>query len=184
VRLPRLVREYNRRMVADLRGNFVISLSCITSATARDDSPFWQWCKNIELPDFVCRSESSCSKGHGALGGEGVDELFSGAPAGNSVFEGMGISPSAYFRGRGEYGLRGNRRAALITAKAAIAGIGGSPCRLTKNSCKRSSGSHLIPPTSAGRQCDSGKSIDPPIVFSRGALPMMLRSSQPMPPRG
>ena len=71
-----LIREYNRRMLADyeeIRDFIVLHYS----ATARDDSPFWQWCSNITLPDSL-RERIELFKGRGALR-EGVDELFRGA---------------------------------------------------------------------------------------------------------
>jgi len=89
---PALIREYNRRMVADyeeVRDFLVLHYS----ATQRDDSPFWQWCQNITLPDSL-RERIELFKGHGALR-EGVDELFRSA-SWQSVFEGMGIRPDRY----------------------------------------------------------------------------------------
>jgi tryptophan halogenase len=89
---PALIREYNRRMVADyeeVRDFLVLHYS----ATQRDDSPFWQWCQNITLPDSL-QERIELFKGHGALR-EGVDELFRSA-SWQSVFEGMGIRPSVY----------------------------------------------------------------------------------------
>jgi tryptophan halogenase len=113
-----LIREYNRRMTADyeeIRDFIVLHYS----ATARDDSPFWQWCSNITLPDSL-RERIELFKGHGALR-EGVDELFR-ASSWQSVFEGMGISPSIYCR-RVENMEYAEIEAALSTAKAAIAGM-------------------------------------------------------------
>jgi tryptophan halogenase len=113
-----LIREYNRRMVADyeeIRDFIVLHYS----ATARDDSPFWQWCSNIKLPDSL-QERIELFKGHGVLR-EGVDDLFRGA-SWQSVFEGMGISPSAYCR-RVENVEYEEIAAALITAKTAIAGM-------------------------------------------------------------
>lgn len=113
-----LIREYNRRMVADyeeIRDFIVLHYS----ATARDDSPFWRWCKNIELPDSL-RERIELFKGHGALR-EGVDELFRGS-SWQSVFEGMGISPSVYCP-RVENMDYADIAATLRTAKAAIAGM-------------------------------------------------------------
>jgi tryptophan halogenase len=113
-----LIREYNRRMVADyeeIRDFIVLHYS----ATARDDSPFWQWCQNIELPDSL-QERIELFKGHGALR-EGVDELFRGS-SWQSVFEGMGISPSGYSR-RVESMDYAEIAASLTTAKAAIAGM-------------------------------------------------------------
>jgi tryptophan halogenase len=113
-----LIREYNRRMLADyeeIRDFIVLHYS----ATARDDSPFWQWCSNITLPDSL-RERIELFKGQGALR-EGVDELFRGA-SWQSVFEGMGIRPSVYCR-RVESMEYAEIAAALTTAKAAIAGM-------------------------------------------------------------
>jgi len=59
-------------------------------------------------------------KGHGALR-EGVDELFRGS-SWQSVFEGMGISPSVYCP-RVENMDYADIAATLTTAKAAIAGM-------------------------------------------------------------
>jgi tryptophan 7-halogenase len=113
-----LIREYNRRMVADyqeIRDFIVVHYS----ATARDDSPFWQWCQNITLPDSLLE-RIELFKGSGALP-EGIDELFR-ASSWQSVFEGMGISPSVYSR-RVENMEYAEIAAALTTAKAAIAGM-------------------------------------------------------------
>jgi tryptophan halogenase len=115
---PALIREYNRRMVSDyeeIRDFIVLHYS----ATARDDSPFWQWCKNIELPDSL-RERIELFKGHGALR-EGVDELFRSS-SWQSVFEGMGITPSTYSR-RVEGMDYADIAASLLTAKEAIAGM-------------------------------------------------------------
>jgi tryptophan halogenase len=113
-----LIREYNRRMLADYEEirDFIVLHYC---ATARDDSPFWQWCSNIKLPDSL-QERIELFKGQGTLR-EGVDELFRGA-SWQSVFEGMGISPSVYSR-RVENMEYAEIAAALITAKAAIAGM-------------------------------------------------------------
>jgi tryptophan halogenase len=113
-----LIREYNRRMLADyeeIRDFIVLHYS----ATARDDSPFWQWCSNIKLPDSL-QQRIELFKSRGALR-EGVDELFRGA-SWQSVFEGMGITPSVYCR-RVENMEYAEIAAALATAKAAIAGM-------------------------------------------------------------
>jgi tryptophan halogenase len=86
-----LVREYNRRMVADFEEvrDFIV---LHYAATARDDTPFWQWCKNIPQPDSL-RERIELFKAHGAMR-EGVDELFR-ASSWQSVFEGMGIRPAS-----------------------------------------------------------------------------------------
>lgn len=115
---PSLVREYNRRMITDyeeIRDFIVLHYS----ATNRDDSPFWQWCRNIELPDSL-RERIELFSRHGALR-EGVDELFR-ASSWQSVFEGMGIRPSRYCP-RVENMDYAQIAATLSTAKAAIQGM-------------------------------------------------------------
>ncbi|HEX4241064.1 MAG TPA: tryptophan halogenase family protein [Steroidobacteraceae bacterium] len=115
---PALIREYNRRMVADyeeVRDFIVLHYA----ATARDDSPFWQWCKTITLPGSL-QERIELFKGHGALR-EGVDELFRSA-SWQSIFEGMGIRPSVYCP-RVENIDYGEIAASLRTAKSAIAGM-------------------------------------------------------------
>ncbi len=84
-----LMREYNRRIIADFEEvrDFIV---LHYAATARQDTPFWQWCRDITLPDSL-RERIELFRGHGALR-EGVDELFR-ASSWQSVFEGMGIKP-------------------------------------------------------------------------------------------
>ena len=57
---PALVREYNRRMIADFEEvrDFIV---LHYSATARDDTPFWQHCRNCRCRTR-CASASSCSR--------------------------------------------------------------------------------------------------------------------------
>ena len=113
-----LIREYNRRLVADyeeVRDFIVLHYS----ATTRDDSPFWQWCRNIALPDSL-QERIELFRSQGAMR-EGVDELFRSA-SWQSVFEGMGIRPRGYCPRveNLEYAEIANT---LKTAKAAIAGM-------------------------------------------------------------
>lgn len=87
-----LVREYNRRMMADyeeVRDFIVLHYS----ATKRQDTEFWRWCQNLVLPDSL-QERIELFKGHGALR-DGVDELFRSS-SWQSVFEGMGIRPNKY----------------------------------------------------------------------------------------
>ncbi len=89
---PALLREYNRRMTADyeeVRDFIVLHYS----ATSREDTPFWRWCKNIVLPDSL-RERIELFRAHGSLR-EGVDELFRNT-SWQSVFEGMGIRPGKH----------------------------------------------------------------------------------------
>ena len=115
---PALVREYNRRIVADyeeVRDFIVLHYG----ATARDDSPFWESCRNMALPDSL-RERMELFGGRGALR-EGVDDLFRSA-SWQSVFEGMGITPSVYCP-RVENIDYAEISAALKTARTAIAGM-------------------------------------------------------------
>lgn len=115
---PALIREYNRRMVADyeeVRDFIVLHYS----ASARDDSPFWQSCKNIPLPDSL-QERMELFKGHGALR-QGVDELFR-ASSWQTVFEGMGVRPRVYCPRVAKMDYS-EIETSLIAAKSAIAGM-------------------------------------------------------------
>lgn len=89
---PSLIKEYNRRMATDFEEvrDFIILHYCTTQ---REDTPFWQWCKNMEIPESL-KERIALFKGHGALR-EGTDELFRSS-SWQSVFEGMGIRPNKY----------------------------------------------------------------------------------------
>jgi tryptophan 7-halogenase len=113
-----LVREYNRRMTADFEEvrDFIV---LHYAATARDDTPFWQHCRNLPLPDTL-RERIELFKAHGAMR-EGVDELFR-ASSWQSVFEGMGIRPTSP-NPRVENLDYAQIEQTLKNAKAAIAGM-------------------------------------------------------------
>lgn len=87
-----LQREYNRRMAADYEEvrDFIVLHYCTTE---REDSEFWRWCKNMELPESLLE-RIELFRGHGILR-EDNDELFRAA-SWQSVFEGMGIRPQKY----------------------------------------------------------------------------------------
>lgn len=89
---PALLREYNRRMTGDYEEvrDFIVLHYW---ATSREDTAFWRWCKNIQLPDSL-RERIELFRSHGGLR-EGVDELFRHT-SWQSVFEGMGIRPGKY----------------------------------------------------------------------------------------
>jgi len=89
---PALIKEYNRRMTADYEEirDFIVLHYCTTE---REDTPFWRWCKNMELPQSL-KERIDLFRAHGALR-EGVDELFRD-DSWYSVFEGMGIRPRKY----------------------------------------------------------------------------------------
>ena len=89
---PAHIKEYNRRMIADyeeIRDFIVLHYA----TTEREDTPFWRWCKNMELPTSL-HERIELFKAHGVLR-EGNDELFRSA-SWQSVFEGMGIRPKNY----------------------------------------------------------------------------------------
>lgn len=115
---PALVREYNRRMIADyeeVRDFIVLHYS----ATGRDDSPFWQACRQIPLPATL-QERIELFESQGAMR-EGVDQLFR-ASSWQSVFEGMGIKPRAYSPRVDNLDYT-HIEATLRTAKSAIAGM-------------------------------------------------------------
>ncbi|HEY0942466.1 MAG TPA: tryptophan halogenase family protein [Steroidobacter sp.] len=113
-----LIREYNRRMVADYEEvrDFII---LHYSATDRDDSPFWQACQQIPLPATL-QERIELFQSQGAMR-EVVDPLFR-ASSWQSVFEGMGIRPRTYST-RVDNIDYAHIEAALRTAKSAIAGM-------------------------------------------------------------
>jgi tryptophan 7-halogenase len=115
---PALIREYNRRMIADFEEvrDFIV---LHYSTTQRDDTPFWQHCKNLPLPDTL-RERIELFKAHGSMR-EGVDELFR-ASSWQSVFEGMGIRPASP-NPRVENLDYAQIEQTLKNAKAAIAGM-------------------------------------------------------------
>lgn len=115
---PALVREYNRRMIADFEEvrDFIV---LHYSTTQRDDTPFWQHCRNLPLPDTL-RERIELFKAHGSMR-EGVDELFR-ASSWQSVFEGMGIRPASP-NPRVENLDYAQIEQTLKNAKAAIAGM-------------------------------------------------------------
>jgi tryptophan halogenase len=115
---PALAREYNRRMTTDyeeVRDFIVLHYS----ATNRDDSPFWQTCQRLPLPDSL-RERIELFRSQGAMR-DGVDELFR-ASSWQSVFEGMGIRPRGY-SSRVDNLDYAHIEATLRTARAAIAGM-------------------------------------------------------------
>lgn len=115
---PALVREYNRRMIGDFEEvrDFVVLHYC---ATQRDDSAFWRWCRDLTLPDSL-QERIELFRRHGALR-EGVDELFR-STSWQSVFEGMGIKPTAYCP-RVDNLEYAQIQATLQTAREAIRGM-------------------------------------------------------------
>lgn len=115
---PALSREYNRRMVADYEEvrDFIVLHYC---TSRRDDSPFWQWCRSIELPESL-QERIELFAAHGTLR-EGVDELFRSS-SWQSVFEGMGVRPRTHCA-RVENVDYAHIEATLTSAQAAIRGM-------------------------------------------------------------
>lgn len=115
---PALVREYNRRMIADFEElrDFIVLHYC---ASARDDSPFWQACAQLPLPDSL-RERIELFQAQGIVREE-LDALFK-ASSWQSVFEGMGIRPKQYSP-RVENLKYEDIAANLKTARAAIHGM-------------------------------------------------------------
>jgi tryptophan halogenase len=113
-----LMREYNRRMIADYEEvrDFIVLHYC---GTSRDDTPFWRWCQGMTLPDSL-HERIELFRSHGALR-EGVDELLRDT-SWQSVFEGMGIRPRKYCP-RVDNVDPGHLRASLQYAREAIRGM-------------------------------------------------------------
>lgn len=87
-----LIKEYNRRMRMDYEEirDFIVMHYCLTE---REDTPFWRWCKNMELPPSL-QDTINLYKAQGGLP-EVLDPLFSPV-SWRSVFEGMGFRPQKY----------------------------------------------------------------------------------------
>ncbi len=100
------------------------------SATNRDDSPFWQACQHLPLPDSL-QGRIELFKSQGAMR-EGVDELFR-ASSWQSVFEGMGIRPRSYSPPRRQHRLRPHRNDARARPRPPSPAWS-SICRLTSSS--------------------------------------------------
>ena len=113
-----LVREYNRRLIADFEEvrDFIL---VHYAATAREDTPFWQACRKLPLPETL-KERIELFRAHGAMR-EGVDELFR-ASSWQSVFEGMGIRPQGH-NSRVDNLDYATIEQTLRNARAAIAGM-------------------------------------------------------------
>lgn len=89
---PELAAEYNRRMIGDYTEirDFIVLHYC---TTARDDTPFWRKCRDMEWPDSL-KERVELFRTNGSLR-EGLDELFRSV-SWFSVLEGMGLRPRTY----------------------------------------------------------------------------------------
>ena len=89
---PTLIRQYNRRMTMEYEEirDFIVLHYCLTE---REDTPFWRWCKNMELPESL-QEVIDYFKSQGGLP-EMIDALFHPV-SWRSVCEGMGLRPTKY----------------------------------------------------------------------------------------
>ncbi|WP_026287112.1 tryptophan halogenase family protein [Gilvimarinus chinensis] len=88
----RLQREFNRRLYDDyceIR-DFLILHYC---TTARSDTPFWQYCQNMPLPDSLAE-KLSLFREQGNLQ-PGVEDFFQPS-SWQMVLTGMGVTPRGY----------------------------------------------------------------------------------------
>ncbi len=87
-----VIDEYNRRVRADYLEirDFLVLHYCMTE---REDSEFWQWCKNMEVPKSL-QQKIDFFKATGGLI-PGTEELFQ-PTSWYAVFNGMGVAPEKY----------------------------------------------------------------------------------------
>ncbi len=89
---PALIHQYNRRMTMEYEEirDFIVLHYCLTE---REDTPFWRWCKNMELPPSL-QEMIDYFNVQGGLP-EMIDALFQPINW-RSVCEGMGLRPKKY----------------------------------------------------------------------------------------
>ncbi len=87
-----LIRNYNRGMTREYEEirDFIVLHYCLTE---REDTPFWRYCKTMELPESL-QDFIDYFKVHGGLP-EMIDALFHPV-SWRSVCEGMGLRPQKY----------------------------------------------------------------------------------------
>lgn len=87
-----LVDEFNRRVTADYEEirDFLVLHYCTTQ---RDDSEFWRWCQNMDIPPSL-QGKIDFFKASGGLI-PGTEELFQ-PTSWYAVFDGMGVKPMNY----------------------------------------------------------------------------------------
>ena len=88
----RLIDEYNRRVRADyieIR-DFLVLHYCTTE---REDTEFWRWCKNMEIPTTLQKKIDFFKASGGII--PGVEELFQ-PTSWYAIFNGMKIEPDSY----------------------------------------------------------------------------------------
>mgnify|MGYP000021996874 FL=1 len=89
---PVLIDEYNRRVRADYEEirDFLVLHYCTTE---RDDSEFWRWCKNMDIPESLQKKLDFFKASGGLI--PGTEELFQ-PTSWYAVFTGMGVEPNSY----------------------------------------------------------------------------------------
>jgi tryptophan halogenase len=87
-----LMNEFNRRVRQDYEEirDFLVLHYCTTQ---RDDSEFWRWCKNMELPPSLKNKIDFFNVSGGLI--PGTEELFQ-PTSWYAVFNGMGVEPQHY----------------------------------------------------------------------------------------
>lgn len=87
-----LEKEFNNRVSADYEEirDFIVLHYC---GTQRADTPFWEYCKNMPLPDELVR-KIAIFRARGEVF-PGKEDLFL-SHSWQAVFEGMGVEPKSY----------------------------------------------------------------------------------------
>lgn len=87
-----LIDEYNRRVRADYEEirDFLVLHYC---ETEREDSEFWRWCKNMEVPETLAKKIAFFKSSGGLI--PGAEELFQ-PTSWYAVFNGMKVEPNRY----------------------------------------------------------------------------------------
>jgi tryptophan halogenase len=87
-----LIDEYNRRVRADYEEirDFLILHYCTTE---REDTEFWRWCKNMEIPETLQKKIDFFKASGGLI--PGTEELFQ-PTSWYAVFDGMKVEPDSY----------------------------------------------------------------------------------------
>ena len=87
-----LIDEYNRRVRADYEEirDFLVLHYCTTQ---REDTEFWRWCKNMEIPATLQKKIDFFKASGGLI--PGTEELFQ-STSWYAVFDGMKVEPESY----------------------------------------------------------------------------------------
>lgn len=87
-----LINEYNRRVRVDYEEirDFLVLHYCTTQ---REDSEFWRWCKNMEIPATLQKKLDFFKASGGLI--PGAEELFQ-PTSWYAVFNGMKVEPDHY----------------------------------------------------------------------------------------